>query len=89
MGWVNRNVDGVLIMAVLRYVCRVFQFVLAIVVAGLYGIRINVERVSHQHPSPLWLFAEVVAGLSAFTSLIYMIPSVRSFLFFLWDAVLL
>lgn len=89
MGWINRNVDGILIMAVLRYLLRVFQFVLAIVAAGLYGIRINADRLSHEHPSGLWLFAEVVAGLSALTSLIYLIPSVRSFLFFIWDAVLL
>jgi len=44
MGWVNRNVDGALIMSVLRYLLRVFQLVLALVVAGFYGIRINAER---------------------------------------------
>jgi len=89
MGWLNRNVDVDLHMGILRYLLRIFQLVLALTVAALYGIRLDAERRAHEHPSNLWLFAEVVAGLSALTALIYMIPSVKSFLFFMWDAALL
>lgn len=89
MGWINRNVDADHFMGLSRYILRIAQLVLALTVAGLYGIRINAERKAHASISHDWLFAAVVAGLAALTAIVYMVPAVKSFLFFIWDAVLL
>lgn len=89
MGFLNRHFDYALTTSILRLVARIFQFVLAITVAALYGTRVDAERKAHHSIPPQWLFAEVVAGLSALTCIIYMIPGFKAYLFFLWDLLLL
>jgi hypothetical protein len=89
MGFLNRHFDYTLITAVLRLVSRIFQFVLAITVSALYGIRVDAERKAHHSIPSQWLFAEVVAGVSALTCIVYMMPGFKAYLFFLWDLVLL
>jgi hypothetical protein len=83
---VDRDGSGGLIGGVVRLVLRFFQFVLALTVAGLYGV--DLQRANYADGK--WVFAEVVAGLSAVTILIYAgLFFVRSAKFFPWDWILL
>ncbi|KAF2858923.1 hypothetical protein K470DRAFT_259311 [Piedraia hortae CBS 480.64] len=81
--------SGGLTGAILRAILRFFQFIMALVVAGLYG-----QDLQHPHNADSkygrgkWIFAEICAGLSAFTALIYGIPFVKSFWGFGWDWIL-
>lgn len=74
--------------AILRIVLRFIQFVLAITVAGLYGVDLKNASDAGSYIDGKWVFAEVVAGLSAFTCLVYAIPFIKSYLGFGWDFVL-
>ena len=71
--------------ALLRLVLRFFQFILALVVCGLYGIDLHHAHQAHAYVDSKWVFAEVVGGLSAFTCLVYGIPFVKSYWAFGWD----
>lgn len=72
-----------------RCLIRSLQIILAIVVAGLYGYRVNAERAAHSPVPSQWVYAEVVAGLSAITAIVYLLPLVPSHKAFVWDAILL
>ncbi|PSK58634.1 hypothetical protein B9Z65_6649 [Elsinoe australis] len=69
----------------IRFVLRFFQFVLAITVAGLYGVDLGAARKAGVGADGKWVFAEVVAVMAAVTTLVYAIPFVKSFWFFGWD----
>ncbi|TLD07908.1 hypothetical protein PgNI_10477 [Pyricularia grisea] len=77
-------------------VLHFFAFALALTVCGLYGVDLTRARESGVAADPKWVFAEVVAGISVFTTLVYLIPFVLRFagvpiwnliLFILWIAV--
>ncbi|KAF2158996.1 hypothetical protein M409DRAFT_30531 [Zasmidium cellare ATCC 36951] len=72
-----------------RIVLRFLQFILAITVAGLYGVDLANAHKAGAYTDGKWVFAEVVAGMSAVTCLIYgacfFIPGEK---FFAWDWVL-
>ncbi|POS82499.1 hypothetical protein EPUL_006345 [Erysiphe pulchra] len=73
----------------LSYIChligRTIQLILALTVCGLYGVNIS----NHERWQSRWLFAEVVAGLSAITALLYAIPIISRIPFvFVWDTIL-
>ncbi|KAL1310544.1 hypothetical protein AAFC00_000824 [Neodothiora populina] len=75
----------------LRLILRFFQFVLAITVAGLYGVDLHAATKAHAYTDGKWVFAEVVAGLSAVWVFVYIIHwrwfVVGDFiLFVLWTA---
>jgi len=72
---------------VLNYTLRFLQFVFALTVCGLYGTDLNSDTRAHVAASPKWIYAVVVAGFSAITSLVYCIPF-QTYLFFAWDSVL-
>lgn len=76
---------GFIINAVLRFL----QFVFAITVIGLYGTDISNARKGHEHQDSRWIYAIVVAVLSAITCLVFVIPKLKSYLAFGWDLVLL
>ncbi|PHH87033.1 hypothetical protein CDD83_9404 [Cordyceps sp. RAO-2017] len=78
----------------LYFVC----FALAVTVCGLYGRDLNRARLEHKYADSKWVYAVVVGGLSALTSLVYLIPLVfrragvaavgwNFLLFVLWIAV--
>ncbi|SPO07371.1 uncharacterized protein DNG_10065 [Cephalotrichum gorgonifer] len=85
-----------------RLVCRGLQFVLALVVCGFYGNRVDADRKADDGFSAEWIFAILVAGVSAATSLVFMlaaplsaIPIVggmmkmfKTYRAFAWDGVL-
>lgn len=85
----NHFSSGGLAGAILRLVLRFIQFVLALVVAGLYGVDLHAAHSAGAYTDGKWVFAEVVAGLSAVTVLIYGIPFFKSYWAFGWDWILL
>lgn len=75
---------------ILHAILRFLQFVLAITVIGLYGAQLSNQRRHRGYGDSRWIYAEVVAALSAATCIVYMIPTlIRSYLFFAWDVILL
>lgn len=84
----NHSSSGGITGALLRLVLRLLQFVLALTVAGLYGIDLHHAHEAHVGANSKWVYAEVVAGLSAFTCLVYGIPFFKSYWAFGWDWVL-
>jgi hypothetical protein len=75
--------------AVLRTALRVSQIIIALVVAGLYGKGLNDADKADRKADSAWIYAEVVVGLSIITAVVYLLPFLRSFKFFVWDATLL
>ncbi|SLM34797.1 Marvel domain [Lasallia pustulata] len=80
--------SGSFVTWILHAILRFLQFVLALTVAGLYGAQLDDQRKHGGHGDSRWIYAEVVAALSAVTCILYMIPLVRSYLFFAWDLIL-
>jgi hypothetical protein len=65
------------------------QFVLAITVCALYGIDLDRMRKANVHADGRWVYAEVVGGLSALTTILYCIPFILRFaLVWAWNLVL-
>jgi len=63
--------------------------VLALVVAGLYGIELQRADEADKHGDNRWIYAEVVAGLSALTAILLMVPFMLRFMVvWVWDFVL-
>lgn len=84
----DRSSSGGVFGALIRLVLRFFQFVLAITVAGLYGVDLHRAREVGAYTDGKWVYAEVVAGLAAVTVLIYGIPFFKSYWAFAWDWIL-
>lgn len=75
--------------ALARLILRFFQFVLAITVAALYGIDLHRADKLDAYTDSKWVYAEVVAALSAVTVLVYAVPWVKSYWAWAWDWILL
>ena len=54
-------------------ILRFFQFVMALTVTGLYGVDLNHAQQKHVHANSKWIYAEVTAGLSAITAIVYLL----------------
>ncbi|KAI2603267.1 uncharacterized protein GGS25DRAFT_86608 [Hypoxylon fragiforme] len=76
----------------LRWVARGIQFILAIIVCGLYGSRVNRDHKDGNPQSVAWVYALIVAGLSSITCFVYAIPNpfskFQSHRLFAWDLTL-
>lgn len=70
-------------------IIRFLQFVFAVTVLGLYGRDIHSMRNANDGVDSRWAYAEVVGAFAALTSLVFMIPQLKSYLAFAWDGVLL
>ena len=70
-------------------ILRFFQFVLALAVIGLYGQNLNSARQQNKYADPNYIYAVVVGGLAALTSLVYMVPFFKWAKLFGWDIVIL
>jgi len=81
--------SGGAIGAIARAILRFFQFIFAITVAGLYGVDLQNAHKAHVGADSKWVFAEVVAGLAAFSCLIYAVPLLKSYWLWPWDMCLL
>ena len=65
------------------------QFVLAVTVCGLYGYELNRAAKAGKYADGKWVYAEVVGGLSALTSLLYFLPFILRFaLVWVWNLIL-
>jgi len=84
----NSSSSGGLGGALIRITLRFLQFVMAIVVAGLYGVDLDHATKAGAYTDGKWVFAEVVAALSAVTVLIYALPFLKSYWAFAWDWIL-
>ncbi|KAJ2897903.1 hypothetical protein MKZ38_004318 [Zalerion maritima] len=70
-------------------VLHFLQFVLALTVCGLYGIDLQRANANDVGADSKWVFAQVVAALSAVTALLYFIPFVLRLAFtFIWNFIL-
>jgi len=65
------------------------QFVLAVTVCGLYGVELNRAAKAGTYADGKWIYAEVIGGLSAITSLLYFLPFILKFaLVWVWNLIL-
>ncbi|KAG9237914.1 hypothetical protein BJ875DRAFT_368992 [Amylocarpus encephaloides] len=73
---------------------RTIQLALALTVVGLYGVDLHAANHQHKYSDGKWVFAVVVASLSAPTALVYiisslLIPAILHVPFlFIWDTIL-
>jgi len=74
---------------ILNLVLRFLQLAFAIAVIGLYATDLSNARKQHKYQDSKWIYAVVVATLSAFTSLVYVVPMVKWAWGFGWDLILL
>ncbi|KAF2743085.1 hypothetical protein M011DRAFT_411317 [Sporormia fimetaria CBS 119925] len=70
----------------LRIITRLFQFVMALVVIGLYAQDIRRSVSNGSAPDAKWVYAVFVSSLSALFAVIFATPLVKSWMFFYIDA---
>ncbi|PKS13223.1 hypothetical protein jhhlp_000569 [Lomentospora prolificans] len=64
-------------------------FILAIITAALHGADLANGEASEGGGDSRWIFAEVVAGLSALTAMLYLIPCILRFMaVWIWNLIL-
>ncbi|KAL6889994.1 UDP-glucose,sterol transferase [Trichoderma evansii] len=71
-----------------RITLRIFQFVLAVITAALYGIDLASWAHTSEKADPNWIYAEVVAALSALTGVAHCFFTITSVTWCVWDGVL-
>ncbi|KAH8159889.1 hypothetical protein CIB48_g8359 [Xylaria polymorpha] len=68
---------------------HVVQFILSIVVIGLYGTDLDHARKAGTYADGKWVYAVVVASISAVTSIAYLIPAIlRLVVVPIWSCIL-
>ncbi|KAI0024280.1 hypothetical protein F4780DRAFT_655559 [Xylariomycetidae sp. FL0641] len=74
----------------LRWAARGLQFILALVVVGLYGHRVDTDRRAGRAQAAAWVYAVFVGGVSCLTCVVFAVPNpfVRTHRLFAWDLVL-
>lgn len=82
--WHNGGICGL----ITRTAFRTLQFVLAIIIAALYGVDLAQSTKTSTHASSEWIYAEVVACLSAITCIIHCFYTVTRVGWCTWDFVL-
>ncbi|KAK3722939.1 hypothetical protein LTR37_002084 [Vermiconidia calcicola] len=81
----DKSHSGGAVGALVRIVLRFLQFILAITVAGLYGVDLHGASKNNGGADGRWVFAEVVAVLSIITVIVYAMPFIKSYWGFAWD----
>lgn len=71
-----------------RIVLRTLQFTLAIIIAVLYGIDLSRSTKTSTHAGSEWIYAEVVAALSAIICVVHCFATVTRVVWCTWDFVL-
>ena len=71
--------------SILRILLRFFQFVMGLVVIGMYAVDLDTARKQHKYLDSKWIWAVVCGVLGAVTSLIFMFPF-KVWFFFAVDA---
>jgi hypothetical protein len=70
----------------LRILLRLFQFILGLVVIGLYAQDLDNARKAGVYMDSKWVWAVVCGSLGSLVSLIFMLPLVKAWFFFYIDA---
>lgn len=65
-----------------RIIVRLFQFVMGLVVMGLYAQDLDKARKAGKYADPKWVYAVFCGAFGAFFSLVFMLPLVKSWMFF-------
>ncbi|CAI7642238.1 unnamed protein product [Penicillium palitans] len=73
---------------VCRAALRTLQFVLAVTVAGIYGVDLAHATQTNQHAHAEWIYAEFVAAISAITCILHCFVTVTRVGWSAWDGVL-
>lgn len=58
-----------------RMICRGLQFIFALIACGFYGNRVHADSEADDGYSVEWIFAIIVAGLSAVTALVFVLAA--------------
>ncbi|KAE8378423.1 hypothetical protein BDV26DRAFT_304303 [Aspergillus bertholletiae] len=82
--WHKSGLCGVISRAALR----TLQFVLAVMIAGLYGVDLAHATDSNAHAASQWVYAEFVAAVSALTCIVHCFVTVTHVAWSAWDFVL-
>lgn len=82
--WHNSGPCGL----ITRTALRTLQFTLAIITAGLYGADLSHSTKTSNHAGSEWIYAEVVAALSAITCIVHCFATVTRVGWCTWDFVL-
>ncbi|KIW04477.1 uncharacterized protein PV09_04236 [Verruconis gallopava] len=69
----------------LKVTFRFLQFVLGLVIFGVYCADIVNAKENYASPSAAWILASTLGGLNAVSALLYLLPFFHSYLFFWWD----
>jgi ABC-type branched-subunit amino acid transport system permease subunit len=70
----------------IRIFARLVQFVLGIVVIGLYAQDLDRARKAHVYIDSKWVWSVVCGTLGSITALIFMLPLLKAWFFFYVDA---
>jgi len=65
-----------------RITIRLFQFVMGIVVIGLYAQDLDRARKAGKYADPKWVYAVFCGSFGSFMSLVFMLPLIKSWMFF-------
>lgn len=79
---------GGLVGLILRITLRVLQIVVALVIAGFYGRDLHTASQRGEGADSRWVYAEVIAAFSIITAGAYLLPFVKAWKVWPWDAVL-
>jgi hypothetical protein len=74
--------------SVARITIRLFQFVMGIVVIGLYAQDIAKAHKMEKYTDAKWAYATFCGATSAITAVVFMVPQVKAWLFFGADALI-
>jgi hypothetical protein len=81
----SRMGTGLTLGSACRLAARLFQFIMGIVVIGLYATDLNNAHTSGHHYDTKWMYATVVGCISCLTSLVFMAPLIKAWFFFYAD----
>ncbi|PVH97519.1 hypothetical protein DM02DRAFT_730520 [Periconia macrospinosa] len=84
----NRLAANLTLSSAFRITLRLFQFVMGIVVIGLYATDLDRARKAGVYYDSKWMYATIVGAIASLASLIMMLPLIRAWFFFGVDAIL-
>ncbi|CAI6341015.1 unnamed protein product [Periconia digitata] len=88
VGLKNRLSANLTLSSAFRITLRLFQFVMGIVVIGLYAVDLDRARKAGVYYDSKWMYATIVGTLSAIAALVLMLPLLRAWFFFGVDVII-
>ncbi|KAF2469388.1 uncharacterized protein BDR25DRAFT_229148 [Lindgomyces ingoldianus] len=81
-GSTSSNLSDWSIGSIARIITRLFQFVMGLTVIGLYAQDLVKAKSAHKYADPKWVYAVFCGAFGALTSVVFMLPLVKSWIFF-------